>query len=67
MSHFVLSSRAQADLDGIWDYSAETWGIDQAERYTRIIAKAINDMASKPTRGKSCDYIRDGYRKHPVG
>jgi hypothetical protein len=35
--HFVLSPRAQADLDDIWDYTADRWGLDQAETYTRDI------------------------------
>jgi toxin ParE1/3/4 len=33
--HYVLSPREQTDLDEIWDYSADTWGIDQADSYTR--------------------------------
>ncbi len=67
MSRYVLSPRAQADLDGIWEYTAETWGVDQAERYIQLIAGGISAVASKPTRGKSCGHIREGYRKHPVG
>jgi len=31
MSRYILSPRAQADLDEIWDYTAERWGVDQAE------------------------------------
>lgn len=33
MTSFVLSPAAQADVDGIWDYTAENWGVDQAESY----------------------------------
>ena len=32
---FVLKPRAQADLDEIWDYTVDRWGIDQAETYLR--------------------------------
>ncbi len=67
MSDFVLSPRAKADLGEIWDYTAEQWDGKQAERYTRLIAAAIQALASVPTRGKACDYIRKGYRKYPVG
>ena len=31
--HFVLTPRARADLDEIWDYTADRWGLDQAETY----------------------------------
>jgi plasmid stabilization system protein ParE len=33
--HFALTPRAQRDLAEIWDYTAERWGLDQAETYTR--------------------------------
>jgi plasmid stabilization system protein ParE len=32
---FVLTPRAQEDLDEIWDYMADRWGLDQAETCTR--------------------------------
>jgi toxin ParE1/3/4 len=34
---YRFSPRAQRNLDEIWDYSAATWGIDQAEAYIRQI------------------------------
>ena len=67
MSRFVLSPRAQADLDAIWDYTVKTWDAHQAERYVRMIAEAIEFVALSPGIGKSCDHIRDGYRKYPAG
>jgi toxin ParE1/3/4 len=67
MSRFVLSPRARADLNGIWDYTARKWGADQAERYLRRIAEAVDLIAETPTIGRNCDHIREGYRKYPVG
>jgi toxin ParE1/3/4 len=67
MSLFVLSPRARDDLDGIWTYTARTWDVDQAERYIRRIAEAIDLVAETPMLGRNCDHIREGYRKHPVG
>jgi len=67
MSRFVLSPRAQADLDGIWDYTERKWGIDQSERYLRRIADAVDLIAQTPTLGQNCDHVREGYRKYPVG
>jgi toxin ParE1/3/4 len=34
MSSVTFSPAAIADIGGIWDYTAETWGVDQADRYT---------------------------------
>jgi toxin ParE1/3/4 len=67
MSRYVLSPRAQADIDEIWDYTAETWNADQAERYIRQLHQAIETVARDPRRGLACDHIRPGYRKYSVG
>jgi toxin ParE1/3/4 len=67
MSRYVLSPRAQTDLEEIWDYTAENWGAGQAERYVRLIGAAIETVAKWPKRGKTCDRIREGYRKYPAG
>ena len=32
MSHVTFSPAAIADIDGIWDYTAETWGLDPEVR-----------------------------------
>jgi toxin ParE1/3/4 len=64
---YILSPRAQADIEEIWDYTAETWDDDQAERYIRQILDAIERIAADPRRGRPCDHIRPGYRKYSVG
>ena len=67
MSTFVLSPRAQADVDEIWDYTVERWSENQAESYIRDIWQAIEVVAADPRKARACDEIRLGYRKHPVG
>ena len=67
MSGYVLSPRAQADLDDIWDYTERNWGKEQAEAYIRLIGAAIRAIASSPERAKPCDHIREGYRNYPAG
>ena len=67
MNRATLSPRAQADLDEIWDFTAERWGLDQAESYLRLLQGAIEAIAAEPQRGRACDDIRTGYRKYPVG
>lgn len=46
---FTLSPRARADLDGIWDYTAERWNADQADRYIRQLAEAFGNIADGST------------------
>jgi toxin ParE1/3/4 len=67
MARYVLSPRAQADLDEIWDYSASTWGNDRTERYIRELWQGILTVAADPRRGQSIGAIRAGYFKYAVG
>jgi toxin ParE1/3/4 len=67
MSGYVLSPRARADLEGIWDYTAERWGVDQAEDYIRLLQRAIEIVADDPRKGRPCDEVRKGYRKYTAG
>ena len=60
MSRVTFSPAAIADIDGIWDYTAETWGVDQADRYTDDIRDACNDLAAGKKQGRTAD-VRDGY------
>ena len=64
---FVVSPRAQADLDDIWDYTVEQWGVRRAEIYARLIMAAVDAVAADPHVGRACDDVRPGYRKYPVG
>jgi toxin ParE1/3/4 len=65
--HYVLSPRAQTDIDEIWNYTQDQWGADQAETYIRLIQAAIEAVAADPRRGRPCDDIRPGYRKFAAG
>jgi plasmid stabilization system protein ParE len=50
MTGFVLSPRAQADLEEIWDYTAATWDTEQAKIYVRLLQEAIGTIAENPCR-----------------
>lgn len=45
MKEFVLSPAAELDLDDVWDYSAEHWGLNQAKRYIGMIQDTIVGLA----------------------
>jgi toxin ParE1/3/4 len=67
MSGYILSPRAQADIDEIWDYTADRWDIDQADHYVGEIRRAVETVADDPRKGRPCDHLRVGYRKYPIG
>ncbi len=66
MSGVLLSPAAQADLDGIWDYTVERWGQEQAVTYIRSIRDACQELATGQRASRPVG-IRHGYRKAPVG
>lgn len=67
MSGYRLSPKARADLADIWDYGAERWGENQAERYTRVLTSAFADLAAGHRIGQPIDEVRPGYLRHRVG
>ncbi len=67
MSGYVVLPRARADLTEIWNYTADRWSPDQADRYIREIHRGIEAIARDPRKGKPCDRIRPGYRRYSVG
>jgi toxin ParE1/3/4 len=67
VSRYLLSPAAQADLEEIWDYTAERWDVDQAEEYLRGLQHPIERAAANPRVGRSCDEIRPGYRQLAAG
>ena len=67
MSRYVLSAKAQFDLRDIWNYSFDSWGVSQAERYIGDLRNAIEGIAENPQRGRPCDEICLGHFKILVG
>ena len=65
MNHVTFSPAAVADLDDIWDYTAEQWGLTQVEHYIDSIRDACIGLASGNRQGRAVD-IRDGYLKYVI-
>ena len=66
MRGYLLSPAAQKDLSEIWDYSAQNWGTEQANRYVLGIRYSCEALAAGRERGRPIDEIRPGYRKLAV-
>ena len=68
MAKIRLSKKAIADLDGIWDYTVETWPEDQAIIYYRQINSAIQGLNNLPVfLERSYDVIKPGLFGFKVG
>jgi len=67
MASFRLTAKAKADLRAIGRYTQKTWGREQRNRYLALLDGSFRDLANNPWKGRSCDDIRPGYRKLPVG
>jgi toxin ParE1/3/4 len=67
MQKLLFSPAALDDLDGIYHYTFETWGLGQAETYLRELHKTCNDLALGKFKGRDVDFIRRGYFKKHYG
>lgn len=71
MGEYRLRPRAVADLDDIWDYTLNTWGVAQAERYFAGLRDALEELAERPGLGRQRDDLHPGllvssYAKHLI-
>ena len=66
MAEYRLTPAAEGDLEGIWLYTAEQWGVNQANRYIDILSATFSELAQHPNTAAACDHIRPGYRRRSV-
>ncbi len=67
MRRVLFRPRAIADIDGIWDYTADRWGIAQADRYILALRATCDAIGRNEVPGRDASAIRPGYRKVPSG
>ncbi len=67
MKPYRLSRRAKADLDDIWTYSEQRWGVEQAADYARELQATIEMIAEHPGMGQPDENLRAGYRRCASG
>ena len=67
MTDFVLSRLAESDLDEIWDYSAERWGREQANKYAGQLRESMRHVALDPSRGQSVMVGIGSYHRYRSG
>ncbi len=59
---YQLVPEARKDLEAIWHYSYEKWGLNQANTYVDALVDVFSRIAEFPLSGTSCGYLRKGYR-----
>jgi toxin ParE1/3/4 len=65
-SAYHLSPLAEADLEGIWLYTFQTWSSEQADKYHRAMVSTFEALASGRKQGRAVD-VRPGYLKERSG
>ena len=64
---YALRELARADLEAIWIYTVEQWGVEQAERYLQGLFDCFEELATNPRLGRERDDVKAGYRSFPQG
>ena len=52
MSEYKLTNKAVDDLNEIWDYTADEWSEEQADKYYNMLLNSCQDIANNPDLGK---------------
>ena len=67
MKPFKLTILAKSDLKDIALFTQRKWGREQRNVYLKQFDDSFWMLSENPDIGKSCDEVRDGYRKFPQG
>ena len=66
-SNYSLRALAQVDLEEIWFYTYQEWGVEQADKYLNSLLSRFAWLAENPLIGKKRDDIKTGYYCFPEG
>ena len=65
--NLLLSPAAQSVISDIWDFTAERWGLDQAEHYVASIRDTLTELAAGRRTSRTADDVVPGYRSCMAG
>jgi len=72
MKKYSLSRKAEEDIRGIWDYTADMWGVEQAEKYLKGLEKRLEQLSDTPDtlgvkrESLKPDYMSSLYENHVI-
>ena len=64
MAAYRLSGKAEADLDGIYEYTIASFGLAQARDYLNGLHERFRRLAEQPLLGRDAPRISPGLRRH---
>lgn len=64
---YSFRQQAEADLESIWLYSYQEWGVEQADQYLRSLLSRFSWLSENPQLGKQRTDIKPGYYCFPEG
>lgn len=64
---YTVRKLAENDLEQIWLYTFHEWGIEQADKYIRLLLARCSWLSENPRLGKRRDDIKPGYYCFPEG
>jgi toxin ParE1/3/4 len=66
MANYKLAPNAEGDLERIWLYGLEHWGLEAADTYHTTFFDHFEQLAEQPFLYPASD-IREGYRRSVCG
>ena len=67
MAKYRLTLAADADIDRIFIFGFQTFGLEQADRYVSNLYEHLDDLADNPKRWPAVEHIRAGHRRSVCG
>ncbi len=61
-----ITPKAEADLIGIWVYTCEEWGVDQADIYLDQLEAGMKQLIDHPPLGANYAHVLPEYRRLQV-
>ena len=64
---YSIRALARADLEEIWIFTFEEWGLEQADKYVNSLFSRFEWLSRNPYIGKDREDIKNGYYCFPEG
>lgn len=64
MAAYKLTQKAEADIEAIYEYSIENFGLGVARSYIDALFERFDLLADNPSWGNSYDFITPGLRRY---
>lgn len=61
-----VTPKAESDLIGIWVYTCEEWGVDQADKYLDQLQTGMLQLIDHPSLGANYAHVLHAYRRLQV-